>query len=111
MNSINGGWLYAEDFLDAGCILGWVLGATVDEQMIKLSEEEQKQVIKDKKLVCDDFTTDLFGETDKLIAQVNKMYKEFSLLEMPVARNFSFWKNWILNRDNPEFFKFNDTNS
>ena len=111
VNSINGGWLYAEDFLDAGCILGWVLGATVDEQMIKLSEEEQKQVIKDKKLVCDDFTTDLFGETDKLIAQVNKMYKEFSLLEMPVARNFSFWKNWILNRDNPEFFKFNDTNS
>jgi len=52
------------DFLDAGCILGWVLGATVDEQMVKLSEEEQKQVIRDKKLVSDDFTTDLFGETD-----------------------------------------------
>jgi len=52
------------DFLDAGCILGWVLGATVDEQMLKLSEEEQKQVIRDKKLVSDDFTTDLFGETD-----------------------------------------------
>ena len=28
---------------------------------------------------------------------------------MPVARNFSFWKNWILNRDNREFFEFNDT--
>ena len=28
---------------------------------------------------------------------------------MPVARNFSFWKNWILNRDNPEFFEFNNT--
>lgn len=109
VNSINGGWLYAGDFLDAGCILGWFLGAYVDEQKSKLSPEEQIQIENEKKIVSDNFTTDLFGETEKLISHVVKMYKEFNLVEMPIVKHFKVWENWIKNRDNPDFFKFNET--
>ena len=109
VNSINGGWIYAGEFLDSGCCLGWVIGATCDEQMERLSKEEKEQVIKDKKMVSDNFITDLMGNTEGLALQTIKMYKEYSLSEMPVARNFSFWKNSILHRDNPEFFEFNNT--
>ena len=77
--------------------------------MERLSKEEKEQVIKDKKKVSDNFITDLMGNTEGLALQTIKMYKEYGLSEMPVARNFSFWKNWILNRDNPEFFEFNNT--
>ena len=109
VNSINGGWIYSGEFLDSGCSLGWVIGAACDEQMEKLSKEEKEQTIKDKKMVSENFTTDLMGNTEGLAIQTIKMYQNYSLLEMPVARHFTFWKNWILNRDNPEFFEFNDT--
>lgn len=64
VNSINGGWIYTGDFLDAGTILGWVLGATLDEQLKKLPKEEQEQVDKEKKLIAEDFTTDLLKGTE-----------------------------------------------
>ena len=77
--------------------------------MERLSKEEKEQTIKDKKMVSENFTTDLMGNTEGLAIQTIKMYQNYSLLEMPVARHFTFWKNWILNRDNPEFVEFNDT--
>ena len=39
------------------------------------------------------------------------MYKDFNLIEMPIVKHFQVWQNWIKNRDNPEFFKFNETSN
>ena len=36
------------------------------------------------------------------------MYNNYSLSEMPIVKHFSYWNNWINNRDNPKFFEFND---
>ena len=53
-------------------MFGWVIGEGCDEQMKRLSKEEQEEVIKDKKLIRDNFTTDLMGNTEGLALQTIK---------------------------------------
>lgn len=106
MNSIDGGWIYTGEFIDASCIVFWAIGRAMEPGLVsKLSKEAQEGILADNQLLGDVFShPERF--TGAFFAELEATY---SYREMPIARHLPFYQAWLDNRDNPEFFAYNDT--
>lgn len=40
---------------------------------------------------------------------IAELHAKYSLRDIPIARHMPFYQKWLDNRDNPEFFSYNDT--
>lgn len=106
MNSIDGGWVYKDEFLDLGCCPAWAFLTTPDQCIHKhLPEDTIAAIMKENGELGNPF------ENPMVSASLNyaELQATYGLANIPAIRHAPFYQRWLANRDNPEFFRYNDT--
>lgn len=106
MNSIDGGWVYKDEFLDLGCCPAWAFMNVPDQVQTKhLPEETIAAILKDNEEMGDP----LFDPAAFASLNFAQLQAKYGLNNIPVIRHAPFYQRWLANRDNPDFFTYNDT--
>ncbi len=108
MNSFGGGWVYKDEFLEIGVCQLWVLTTVVDQcRNNHLSEDIVARIIEDNKILGDPINNPMVT----LGLNIAQLQSTYGLSNIPLVRNVPFYQRWLENRDNPEFFAYNDTHT
>lgn len=105
-NQFNSGWGYFEGVFKLHIATQWTIMQSLDpathddEESAAAAREELRHLLPDQDMnwLAPNFPEGFF----------DRLLRTTPLKDMPVARHMSFWRNWIENRDNPEYFAVND---
>lgn len=105
MNSIDGGWVYKDEFLDQGCCEIWALLNIQDQINTGRFPADVVEQIKKDDIELGNARTDPYAFRVLNIAELQMNY---GLENIPVIKHVPFYRKWLENRDNPDFFFYND---
>ena len=109
INNYDGGWVYAQDFLDASAATYWpVMMTAFPSQFERFPEDVKKEVAADLERIGNPLMNpELLVSLD----YYRKLQSEYSYKEMPAARFSSYYNKWLDNRENPDFFSYCTTST
>jgi len=103
MNSGFGNWGYESGFYTLNLQIMWAMMLLADQlKYHRYAPAIEEEIMKDNALLGDPFS-------DPRKINGVAWAKEYGLLNMPVLRHIPFWRKWVENYDNIDFFSYNDT--
>lgn len=106
VNSFGNSWAYRDEFFDLACCPLWIF--TIAGDQLKnghLPEDVVAEIMKDNQELGDPFGNSMV----MMSMNFAKLQAKYGLINIPVIRQFDFYRGWLENRDNPDHFSYNDT--
>lgn len=108
MNSFGGSWAYNGEFFDMDCAPLWAILMSIDQMVYKhIAPEDLKGLAEDNQLMGNPFGNPNVLRTMSWPA----LQAEHGLANIPMIRNVAFYRAFLENRDNPDYFLYNDAHS
>ena len=106
VNSIEGGWVYKDEFLDQGCCEGWAYLNIADQINTGRIPADIVEKIREEDATMGNILTNPMAFME---LKIPPLQMEYGLENIPVIRHAPYYRRWLEHRDDPEWFSYNDT--